>query len=423
MTDAAIPEQARRPGRSDQALTLVIALDYLLANLGRFSLMPVMAILLASRGGEDGWITTGIGLFGFTLCSGLSALLATRLLPKLPYAVTLPVSMVFPAVGFGFLPAAEGPVAALVLLLVAGFGMSVHGVVVRVLIAELVAGEAGRNKIYSVQQIATNAAAALGPFIAAALYVSGDARPLLVLVAAAYVLAGVTLAVGVPRGLRPPATVGERTRGWTAGLALLRDPQSRRVTLITAVGMFGYAQFYSAFALLVALAIDSTLLRGALLGGPPVAIVFLQALVTMLVNRRLRAGTRPLQILALATLVFGIAMAFLGVGLPVVVGAVAAMAVFAVAEMLFTPMVSTAFNSISNASPLAASNLQQVAWTSGEALGSLCGGAVFLLCYQNGVSGPYWLVLAVVTAVSALPYLTNRLTGEPRRTTPERTAA
>src|SRR5215204_4235951 len=152
MTDVAMPGPARRPGMTDPALTLVIALDYLLANLGRFSLMPVMAILLASRGGDDGWITTGVGLFGFTLCSGLSALLAARLLPKLPYVVTLPGSMVFPAVGFGLLPFAGSPVTALVLLLVAGFGMSVHGVLVRVLIAEVVAGEVGRNKIYSVQQ-------------------------------------------------------------------------------------------------------------------------------------------------------------------------------------------------------------------------------------------------------------------------------
>jgi hypothetical protein len=178
--------------------------------------------------------------------------------------------------------------------------------------------------------------------------------------------------------------------------------------VVTALGTFVYAQFYSAFALLVALAIDQALLRGALLAGPPVAIVCLQALVTTGANRYLRAGVAPVRLLTVATMVFGTAILLLGLGLPVVVGAVAAMAVFAVAEMLFTPMVSTAFNRIGNVSRLAASNLQALAWTAGEALGSLAGGAVFLSCYHHGAGGLYWLLLAVAAIAGALPFLLDR---------------
>jgi MFS family permease len=299
---------------------------------------------------------------------------------------------------------------------VAGLGISVHSLLARVLIAEAIKEQTGRNNVYSMQQIATNAAAALGPFVAGALYVSGDGRPLLVVVAIAYLLAGISLLAGLPRELRPPDAVRGRTRGIATGIQLLRDPECRRTATMTVLGTFVYAQFYSAFALLVALAIDSTLLRGALLAGPPVVIVCLQAVVTTVANRYLRTGTAPLRILVVATLVFGTAMLLLGLGMPVVIGTVIAMSVFAVAEMLFTPMVSTAFNEITTVPRLAASNLQQVSWTVGESLGSLCGGGLFLLCYQHGVGQVYWLLLAVVAFAGAGPYLA-------RRRVPERTAA
>ncbi|MGW5049845.1 MFS transporter [Actinokineospora sp. NPDC004072] len=396
--------QSSATGMSEPKLRLTIAVDYLLSNFGRFSLMPVLAVLLAVQSDGAEWLTTGVGLFGFMLCAGLSALLVTKWLPRFTYVTSMTASMAFSAVGFGLLAHTTHPLAAMGLLFVAGFGISVHAVLVRVLVAEVVPSETGRNNLYSIQQIATNAAAAFGPFIAGALYVSGDGRPLLTFVAGAYVLAGLSLLVGLPRGLRPPDTVRERGRGVAAGLRMLRDPECRGASAVTAIGSFAYAQFYSAFALLVALAVDSTLLRGALLAGPPIAIVIFQVLVTMAVNRYLRAGVRPLSILIVATALFGVAVVFLGVGLPVVLAATVAMAVFAVAEMIFTPMVSTTFNRISGVSRLAASNLQGVAWTAGEALGSLAGGALFLLAYQNGIAAVYWLALAAVTVACVVPF-------------------
>ena len=64
-----------------------------------------------------------------------------------------------------------------------------------------------------------------------------------------------------------------------------------------APGAFAYGQFYSAFALFVALAIDSPMLRAVLLGGPPILIVLFQSGVTVLTNRRLRAGMAPITLL------------------------------------------------------------------------------------------------------------------------------
>lgn len=392
---------------TESALRTTLLFDYLASNIGRFSLMPVLAMLLATQSNGASWVT-GVGLFAFMLCAGLSSLLAITWLPRIAYRITMPGSMVCSAVGFGLLPYTHHPLVIMLLLFVAGFGISVHATLSRVLIPEIIENEPGRNTIYSMQNITTNIAASLGPFVAAVLYVSGDGRPLLGMVGVAYLLAGLSLLVGLPNGLRPPTTVRERGRGIAAGLALLRDPESRQVTVITAIATFVYAQFYSGFALLVAFDVSSPVLRGLLLAGPPVAIVLLQAVVTGMANRYLRAGIPPLRILTVATLLFGAAMLLLGVGLPVVIGATLAMAVFACAEMLFTPMVSTAFNRITSVSRLAASNLQGVAWTAGEALGSLAGGALFLVCYQQGISNVYWLLVAAATVVGALPYLAVR---------------
>jgi MFS transporter, DHA1 family, multidrug resistance protein len=414
-------ERAAGARMSERALRSTMAFDYLLSNFGRFTLMPVMAIFLAVQSEGATWVT-GVGLFAFMLCTGLSSLLVSRWLPRFSYAASMSVSMVLSAAGFGLLPYTTDPVTIMSLLLVAGFGISVHNALVRVLIAEMIESQTGRNNVYSIQQIATNAAAALGPFIAGALYVSGDGRPLLTFVGVAYLLAALSLVAGLPRGLYPPRTGRERAAGasgasgaagFAGGARLMWEPRCRDASMVTAIGSFAYAQFYSAFALMVALAIDSTPLRGALLAGPPIIIVVLQTPVTAIANRHLVKGVPPLTILTVATLVFGCAMVFLAVGLPVVLGATVAMAVFASAEMLFTPMVSMTFNRITSVSRLAASNLQAFAWTSGEATGSLCGGALFLLCRERGMGGLYWLLLATATIAGGVTFL--------RRAIPERT--
>jgi len=404
VTTTALQEPVLDAPMSEWALRMTLGADYLLANFGRFSLAPVLAILLTSQSHGADWFVTGIGLFGFTLFAGLSSLLVSGWLPRLPYRISMPASLVLTGVGFGLLPYAHRPVLVLAMLFVAGAGISVHAVLARVLVAECIASEPGRNTIYSIQQIGTNAAASLGPFIAAALYVSGDSRPLLTFVGVAYLLGAVALAAGLRWNMRPPSTV--RDIHGLAGLAgMLRDPQCRQASIVTSVGSFAYAQFYSAFALLVAVAVHSSSLRGFLLAGPPIAIVVLQAPVTRVSNRRLLAGATPLSMLATATFTFGVAMALLALGLPLLAGAAAAMSVFALAEMTFTPMVSTTFNRITSVSRLRAANLQAVAWTSGEALGSLSGGALFLLCYDRGLGRLYWLLLAVVAVAGSAPFL------------------
>ncbi|MEU6770894.1 MFS transporter [Streptomyces sp. NPDC046759] len=408
-------EVVERPGAatrvSERVLRRVLAVNYLCCQFGKFSLMPVLAVMLA-RGGGGTSPVAGFGMFAFLLCIGLSSLPVSRWLPRLPYSVAMAAGMLCSGVGFGALAWATGPVPVLLALCLAGFGNSVHGVLVRVLVAESVTSEPARNTIYSVVQIATNVAAALGPFIAGVLYVSGDNRPLLAFIGIAYLAAAATLLVGLPAGLRPPSTI-RRSGGARARIRALRDPECVGALTLTAAGAFAYGQFYSAFALYVALTIDSPLLRAVLLGGPPIAIAVFQSGVTVLANRRLRAGTAPITLLAFSVLAFGCGIVLLGAGLPLVLGAAAAMAVFALAEMLYTPMVSIAFNRLTNVSAITSSNLQGVSLTTGEALGSLFGGAVFLACHQHGRGDWYWLALGTVTIAGVCLHLARARTTTP----------
>ncbi|HEX4833468.1 MAG TPA: MFS transporter [Trebonia sp.] len=390
-------------------LRYTIAADYLASGFARFSLVPVLAIMLTRSSGGASWVT-GVGLFGFLVCAGLGMLPFTRVLSRLPYACTLPGGMFCSAACAGSFAYVHGTWLPLLLLFGLGFGISVHTTLCRVLVIQCVGSEQSRNNIYGLQQVMTNIAGAVGPFIAGALYLSGDGRPLLGFVAGAYVLAGAALLIGLPKKLVPPSgAAGPAGRGWLAGsLQVLREPGGLRACVATTCGSFAYGQFYSAFALLVALGIGPVLLRGALLAGPPMVIAALQVVVTIAVNRRLRAGATPVGVMVAGMALFAVSIALLGVGLPIVIGSIVAMTVWSFAEMVFVPVVSLSFNRITSVSRVAASNLQGLAWTAGEGLGSLCGGAIFLVCYRGGLASAYWLALAAVTFAGVLACVQRR---------------
>jgi hypothetical protein len=255
--------------------------------------------------------------------------------------------------------------------------------------------------------ISINIAGAVGPFVASVLYVSGDGRPLVAMVAACYLLGAAVLLVGLPRVLRSatqrPAPTGSAWPMSRAGVAaVIRHPRAWRTVAVATLATFLYAQFYSAFALLVADQVTSSLLRAVLLSGPAIAIVVLQHAVTAVVGVLLRRGTAPMTLLGAATLVFGASFGALGVGLPLVAACLLSVALFALAEMVFTPMLNTAFAALPFESRLAALNFRQVCWTVGESLGSLCGGTLFLLLSHRGLGRFYWLTLGAAAIIGTL---------------------
>ncbi|WP_433607154.1 MFS transporter [Dactylosporangium sp. CA-139114] len=405
------PPTTGAPPIRPRRLRWVLGAEMLVNGLGRFTLMPVLGVVLATQDPAAGPSVVGAGLLVHNAATGVSSVLVNRYLSRLRYNTALGLSMLLAAAGFGVLPYLHDAAALILALLVAGLGISAHTVLTPLLAADIIADDAGRNRMYSMFQIAGNAAAAVGPFLAAALYVSTDARPLLTLVGGAYLVAGLILYLGLPGRMHPAPTSGRWPISRGAFATAVRDPNSRRVVAITVIGMFVYAQFYSAFALFVAYVIESPALRSVLLALPAVAIVFVQAAVTGVSNRLLRAGRSPFLLLGVGSLLFGAAMLLLGAGLPLLVASFASVAVFAVAEMVFQPMLSTAFAALPMDSRLEAFGIRQLSWTIGSGAGSFVGGAVYLMCHHNHADHVYWLVLGAATlAGTALLMLGARRT-------------
>ncbi|GAA3465520.1 hypothetical protein GCM10018965_000720 [Nonomuraea roseola] len=400
--------RARRP-----PVTPLLAVDNLLVNLGQYSLVPVLGILIATQDRSTGATAVGVGLFVYFAAVGVSCLLVNRWLPRFGYTTAMVVSALLAAVGFGLLAFTHAFAALLVVLLVAGFGQSVHQVLARVLIAENTTGDVERNKAYSTMNIAVNVAGGLGPFMASALYVSGDGRPLMAAVAVCYLLGAAILFIGLPRVLpqaarRPRPTVNAWPVSRAGVAAALRSPHAWRTVVVATLATFLYAQFYSAFALMIADEITTPVLRAVLLSGPAIMIVVLQPAITAVVTGLLRRGTRPMVLLGGAAVVFGLAFLALGSGLPLAAACLLTVALFAVAEMVFTPMLNTAFAALAFGSRLEALNFRQICWTAGEALGSLCGGTLFLLVSDWGLGRFYWLALGAAAIVSTVLLLLPR---------------
>lgn len=405
---AAAPTRRESARERPSSIKLVLSVDHLMGALGLFALLPVLAVLLTNQAPDAGPGTAGAGLFGYTAAAGISALLVNRWLPRLSYVTAMTAGTVLSAVGFGLLPYVHDPVVLLLLLVTAGFGFSTHFVLSRVLIAEVVGDDIGRHRIYSTLQIAVNIAAAIGPFVASLLYVTTDARLLLGAVSAAYLLAGASLQLGLPRGLRPPPTASRWPISRAVIATIMRSPPLLRLAIVSTVGTFLYAQFFSAFALMVAHEITASMLRASLLAGPAIVISLFQTSVTALVTRAMRRNVQPITLLIGSTIIFAFAMLLLGLRLPVAEAAILAVLVFSLAEMIFTPMVSTAFASLPVGSRLEAFGLRQICWTFGEALGSLCGGTIFLLLYLRGSGELYWLALAGATLVGMILFIRPR---------------
>ncbi|MFE3770462.1 MULTISPECIES: hypothetical protein [unclassified Streptomyces] len=85
-----------------------------------------------------------------------------------------------------------------------------------------------------------------------------------------------------------------------------------------------------------------------------------------------------------------IALTFLAVG------------VFAVAEMVFSPMVSTAYAQLGDGRPMVeVFNFRQVSATLGESLGGFTGGALFTTLLQHRLGSAYWAGTALVGLTTA----------------------
>jgi DHA1 family multidrug resistance protein-like MFS transporter len=394
-------------GHSDlrRSVGVPVILDYLLSHLGFFTVLPVLPLLILRLSPDASPWFIGAALFSFNFAVRGASLFCSRLLHRVAVRRAMAAGLLMAAAGFALLPVAPGRLGIAACLVLAGTGISTNGLMARVYIAMSVPGAAERNAMFSAVQVAVNVAAALGPIVANVLLGRDFDTYLLLSVAAMYLLAAAAVAVLVPGGVRPDE--GAVRPPLRLGLlrAIVADPAVRRVSAVTAVGGFLYAQFFTAIALHLAQVTHSVGWRASVFTANAVLVVVLQIPVSAYAARRITAGSSPLTLLLVGVGVFAAAFAVMTAGGAALPGVFAAVAVFSLAETLFTPMVNTAFSEIRGDRPVVeVFNLRQIAATVGESTGAFAGGALFGIATSYGVKSTYWAALAALGVLTVVAY-------------------
>ncbi|MFF0623811.1 MFS transporter [Streptomyces sp. NPDC004296] len=244
-------------------------------------------------------------------------------------------------------------------------------------------------------------AAAVGP-LAANLLVGDLPRVLLPAIAGIYLLTATLMFVLVPRDLRPADSAARKPQGLRVVADMVRDPRVRTVSLLALVGSVMYGQFFSAFAIHTTHVTGSPTVRGAYYTANAVIIVAGQLLIKRLANRALGRWHAPWIILCVGISVFGLSFLLLALPGASIALTFLAVGVFAVAEMVFSPMVSTAYAQLGDGRPMVeVFNFRQVGATLGESLGGFTGGALFTTLFQHRLGSAYWAGTALVGLTTA----------------------
>ncbi|MFF5969960.1 MFS transporter [Streptomyces sp. NPDC012769] len=404
-----MPREATGRRRRNEVAVPVV-LDYLLSHLGFYCLLPVLPLLLAKMHPGTGALLIGTALFTFTFTYKGASLFCAGLLQRLPIRVAIPGGLTLAGLGFALLPLSPHPLVTLCFLVLAGVGISVNGITARMYVAIALESPGDRNSVFAGIQVAINVSAAVGPIIANFLLDGPHQARLLLLVAVIYWASAAVMTAFVPSGLRPGDQDARKPLKLGLLKAMVTDPGVRAVSAVALAGSFLYGQFFSAFAIHVTHIADSAAEKASFFTLNAVLIVVLQMAVSAYTNRGLERSHTPMRFLLQGIAVFGLSFVPLSVGGAGLVAAYAAVTLFSVAEMLFTPMVSTAFAEFGADRPMVeVFNFRQVASTAGESLGTFAGGALFTTAALHGLQSAYWGALTVVgLAVPACSLLRRR---------------
>lgn len=386
-----------------------VVVNYLLYDLGLYTVLPVLPILIGRlHPATSAWVI-GATLFSFNFALRGASLFISSLLHRIPVRRAMVSGLLLAGIGFALVPYVPDSAGTVGCLLVAGAGISANGLVARVYVAMTMSGSAERNTVFSAVQVAVNVSAAVGPIIAYVLFGMGLQNVMMAGVGALYGLDALFVLASVPGGLRPDS--GGIREPLRLGLlrVVVRDREVRRTSIITCAGSFLYGQFFSAVSLHVAAITTVTAIRAGVFTANAVVVVVAQAFTTMLTTARLNRGISANRILAFGVLVFAVSFVVLGSGGSSVAMLFVGVVVFSLAETVFTPLVNTAFAAIPGDRPLVELfNLRQIAVTLGEATGSFAGGALFLSAEVHHLGTLYWILLAVLGGVTCSPWLARR---------------
>lgn len=397
----------------------------LLSQMGFYATLPLLPMLLREHWSiKSSWL---VGLALFTLSASMrgSSVLLSNWLQRLPLKAAVAGGLGTSAIAFFCLQLVTTPVWVVLGLAMAGFGISVSALTLRVFVAESLDSSDQRNTVFSGIQVVANVAAAGGPLVGAFL-LSSSAPTLLLTVGCAYTGAAL-LAIALIPATRPNRIQGRPALSQHTLNDMVHDGQIRRAATTTVVGCFLYAQLFSAIAIYLASTTPSAPQYSVVFVMNAVLVIVLQAPASGWMNRRMRDGTPAFTYMRAGVAVFAASCALLAAAGGSFAGVVCAVVVFSIAEVLFTPMLGTVFAEISGSrSAMEMFNVRQISSTVGESIGTFVGGAIFSFALAHSLAHWYWATLAASTTLFVLvvrrwpdrsPVLGCAILPEPSRTT------
>lgn len=264
-------------------LTRVLAADYLFTHLGFYALLPILPVFLRHFPGADP-VAVGGAMFALTFTMRSASLVISNVLERLDARRCMSVALLLPGLSIPALAWAPSLTVAAALLVVAGLGISVNGLLSRVSVATQLERREDRLVVFSWINIAVNVSASCGPIVGSWIYATGSDSRLLSAVGGCYVLTATLMWWLMPPSTPPSGTYTLRQRV-TGIIGLLRRRDVRPLLLTTAIGWFCYAQLFSALPLLLAEAVPDVRWAATYFTLNAVLVIVLQAAVTRISSR------------------------------------------------------------------------------------------------------------------------------------------
>ena len=390
--------QSRAGDATFRTVRSTVVFDYLLSHLGFFTISPVLAVALVQNG-FGSWV--GPALFAFNFAMRGASLFLVKQIAHATFRKSAITGLLMSSVSFGILGFPVPTLVSLVMLTIAGVGISINGTTMRLYIASQVESSSLRHRAFTVVQTTVNIAAAVGPILGN--YLFGFSSFLLFgAVSVLYLLASFVLWYLLPAdlspdptGVRPPISKDVIASGF-------RSPPIRLAMLLSITGGFMYAQLFSGFAISISNELTSPLAKSAVYVGNAVLVVLFQYPVAKVTVSRLDSGTRPISVMCLGLFLFAASLVLLGAIGNSLIGFLFVIVVFSAAETVYTPTVDTVFTSLDpNRNFLELINLRQIAVSLGESTGALVGSYLAMAAFHSSFRGLPWYIVAAVAMLIA----------------------
>lgn len=380
----------------------LIGADQVLSQSSYFAVMPVFPLLLTMKLGSEQQHFVAWAISALTLMTRGGTFFVASLLHRLSVRACVRIALALIAVSYAVVAVTSNPWILILALAAAGLGFSVNGTGVRSFVVLATSDAASQNRGFAVIQIVANCAAALGPILGNLVLDRGLYDHFLLGVSAIFLVA----AVSAPMAAPPELMLNEGSLRPPMGLGILRelvnDPKVRQITLAATSGSILMGQFFSSFSLVFSNVTTSPLLRALFYSLNGALVVIVQIPVSMIVERKLRAGTSEQKILVAGVCILGVAMPFFStksgpIGVMIVACGVV---IFSFGETVFTPILNVSFANVTEGRPVVeAMNMRQLTSAVGETLGVWIGLSVYTTLVSHRLSLIYWCGLAAVAAM------------------------